>query len=325
MKRILYLAFVPALLIAAVSCQKDNPNSKNFLYRQWEEMAPDASTTFSILDISKKQMIWKVVSHSSIALPELMYDDSHRFALKDIRKRTDEEGVWEIFDTYGNSYFIFDVTEKSAKFSPYSLDRTDYSLLVPVSPKVKLTYHYVPASAIDLGFDVYWARFNLPESFPSEDFDPEKDYYDNWCWDELAQHEFYNPGDHFVAGNAETDIVHERLGGKWRMPTSEEWNQLYYDVDWYFSGADEDFKWNRVSGWGRKPGYEGAYIELSMDGYFQINAGKKEDSYGFYWTGTPGSNASMAYWVKVKNNGMEITEAPRFNKCNIRPVWDPNM
>ena len=332
MKKLLYLAFIPALLIAAVSCQKDNPKTKAFLYRQWEMLDQSGVSTSAILDISKKQLIWKNCSHDALALPELMYDNSHIFPISKIAKRhTQQEGdVWEIKDIYGNSYFIFDVTEESAKYVPYDLEisRDDWLLLRPVNPSVKLTYHYVPASAVDLGLSVYWARFDMRDEFP-ENFDPETDYFDNYVYDSEKDDYVYSIGgfyDNSLKDGQPKDPVHDKFGGHWRMPTKAEWEELLAGMDWvYFTPEDnEDFPYWHLDGCGKKPGYDWEYISFTLNGYY--NKSTLHNHYiGYYWAASEGTEALTPCAQLSDAETQEVKDFLRPLKCNIRPVWDPNL
>ena len=328
MKKLLNLACLAVLLLAAASCQKDNPKSVSFLYRQWEVMNQDATWTSFILDISKKQFIYRGITEKSLQAPEIPYDDSHIYKIHSVTKIKDAKKgeVWDIEDDYDNHYYIFDVTKNSAKMLWYSLEDDGYwELLRPIEKSIKMRYHYVPVSAVDLGLSVYWAMFDIHDTYNDyEDFDPDTEYYNNYGYDETEDW-VYQPGNFYAW--TEVDPVHAKFGGKWRMPTQDEWNELFEKLEWYHYEKNADFKWESYDGSATKPGYEYEYISFVMNGYY-IGSSQKSKDYGYFWTGTS-DGASTALVARFRPDASEYTrdlaEISRTYKCNIRPVWDPNM
>ena len=124
-----------------------------------------------------------------------------------------------------------------------------------------------PAGAVDLGivmtredgttYNLYWAKSNLSESGLCPN--PE-DYGDYYAWGETEtkmeytwiNYQFrtsgdsystvkfskyntsndYGPVDDKTVLEAEDDAAHVKLGGKWRMPTDEEWTELRTKCAW---------------------------------------------------------------------------------------------
>ena len=95
----------------------------------------------------------------------------------------------------------------------------------------------VKAQAIDLGLSVKWASCNISATFP-------EDTGDYFAWGEVETKDYfgetYKWGDVYVTGEAtkynvedglvqllpEDDAARVNLGGKWRMPTREEYQEL---------------------------------------------------------------------------------------------------
>ena len=139
---------------------------------------------------------------------------------------------------------------------------------------------------IDLGLPsgTIWSCCNVGASSP-------KDYGDFYAWGETKEKmKFYSNTYQFenvkigpsISGTR-YDVAHVKWGGKWRMPTAEEWEELIED------GA---CKWVEVNGMGgyiisgKKPGYKdrsiflpasGSY--LRMDNEFDLFGNK-----GDYWS-----------------------------------------
>ena len=67
----------------------------------------------------------------------------------------------------------------------------------------------------------------MQTSYPSG-FDPNNDYFENWIYSGSSS--FYSPGKLYTF--PESDPVHEAFGGKWRMPTKEEWEELFDNCSW---------------------------------------------------------------------------------------------
>ena len=116
--------------------------------------------------------------------------------------------------------------------------------------------------AIDLGLSVKWAPLNLGASKASEygdyfawgETEPKEVYsWNNYKWymrnndgfeatkywtatgsfiDPLRGTRFYGIKDWKTVLNLEDDAAHVNLGGKWRMPTIDEWNELQLKCSW---------------------------------------------------------------------------------------------
>ena len=136
---------------------------------------------------------------------------------------------------------------------------------------------------VDLGLSVKWATCNVGASKPEE-------AGCHYAWGELEEkdnyivenYKFYESDDyhHINKYNSnsfdgftddkmildpEDDVAHVKWGGKWRMPTAEEWEELMEDCAW---------KWVEVNGMGgyrisgKKPGYKDRSIFLLASGSY---------------------------------------------------------
>ena len=136
---------------------------------------------------------------------------------------------------------------------------------------------------VDLGLSVKWATCNVGASKPEE-------AGCHYAWGELEEkdnyivenYKFYESDDYHhinkYNGNSfdgfiddkmildpEDDVAHVKWGGKWRMPTAEEWEELIEDCAW---------EWVEVNGMGgyritgKKPGYKDRSIFLPASGSY---------------------------------------------------------
>lgn len=179
--------------------------------------------------------------------------------------------------------------------------------------------------AVDLGLSVKWASCNLGAQEPLEDgvayaWGVTESNYEG----SQAVYKYYSSengtyqdiGDE-ISGT-EYDVVKQKMGGKWRMPTAEEARELM-----------EKCKITEIGGFQSYChfiGPNGNYIDISC--FFEIYLdGEKEETPGGLWTGT----ISYFYNDEFEMGTFAITIAPIFPKVNfyyryqqlqIRPVCD---
>ena len=190
----------------------------------------------------------------------------------------------------------------------------------------------VPKSAVDLGLSVFWATCNLCESgFVSS---PEG-YGDYYAWGETETKMYYtwetykwcngsantitkynNNKEYGIVDNktvleAEDDVAHVKLGGKWRMPTIAECEELSENCSW---------KWtNDYNG----TGVSGSIVTSNVKGYtdksiFLPAAGLT----GIYWSSS-GYGMHACYLIvdsSVDYYGGGSGISMRYNGQFVRPV-----
>lgn len=119
----------------------------------------------------------------------------------------------------------------------------------PTSPTNSLTDEGRAAKAVDLGLTVKWATYNVgttseyqagvylpwgyisePRSYRKQDLTLYKADEDTW----LGADAMHLNG---TTLPSEYDVVHYRWGGKWRMPTKSEWNEIVSSCDWVWQGS----------------------------------------------------------------------------------------
>ena len=150
--------------------------------------------------------------------------------------------------------------------------------------------------AVDLGLSVKWATCNVGAAKPEEcggyfawGETEEKDNYDwgtyKWCKDsdntmtKYCCTKKYGAVDNKTVLDPEDDVAHVKWGGKWRMPTKEEFKELCEKCTW---------KWTTQSG---VRGYlvtgpNGNSIFLPAAGHRDGSELDRRGSYGHYWSAT---------------------------------------
>ena len=139
------------------------------------------------------------------------------------------------------------------------------------------------AEAIDLGLKVKWASFNVGATKPEDsgyyyawgETEP-KSYYDwetyKYCNGSLSTLTKYNTNsdygvivdDKFIL-DLEDDVAHVKWGGNWRMPTYDEYYELYKNctfTDTIMNGVRGDIITSKI------PGFEGSSIFLPFSTFF---------------------------------------------------------
>ena len=197
---------------------------------------------------------------------------------------------------------------------------------------------------VDLGLSVKWASCNLGASKPSEfggyyqwagtkDVSDLSIYLD---WNNCPYHTGSNKASGWTKYNAKwshgtvdnktvlesmDDAASVALGGEWRMPTIEEWQELRNtdNCSWTWTTMDG------VSGYkvqSKKPGYTDNWIFLPAAGYRKEGSLDNVESNGKYWSsslsnGLPYYAYCMHFYSSyVGSDDVEI----RSNGLSVRPV-----
>ncbi|MBR4775823.1 MAG: hypothetical protein IK008_06975 [Bacteroidales bacterium] len=206
-----------------------------------------------------------------------------------------------------------------------------------------------PDGAVDLGivmtredgttYRLYWAKSNLSE----EGLCPNpEDYGDYYAWGETETKREYSLGtykwckgsgntftkynsdssfgtvDKKIVLDASDDVAHVKLGGKWRMPTFEEWTVLREQGVWIRTSQ------NGVNGY-KLTGPNGKSIFLPAagrrdDGPILGNAG----SHGYYWSSSLGL-VNPNYARRVYFSSFDVYrdfDSLRWLGFSVRPVTE---
>lgn len=185
--------------------------------------------TFITLNVGQEQTLTATVN------PDNAADKTLKWTSSDVSVATvDQNGT---------------VSAKAKGFATIKVTADDGSR-VSASSTIRVMTGPCPAEAIDLGLSVYWATCNLSRSGFVSSPGAYGDYY---AWGETETKSDYSEGTYkfgsFVYGigwrfskystsssygtvdnktvlELEDDVAHVILGGKWRMPTDDEWAEL---------------------------------------------------------------------------------------------------
>lgn len=164
--------------------------------------------------------------------------------------------------------------------------------------------------AVDLGLSVKWATCNIGASSPEQ-------YGDYFAWGEISPKAVYSWSTHkwwdskmethssyhltkYCSQNQygqvdkkkvldpEDDVAHVKLGGKWRIPTQEEWKELRKQCSWTWT------KKNGVAGYLVKSIKNDNSIFLPAAGHHILNEASGVGSLGFYWASGLGTSYGSA-------------------------------
>ena len=171
---------------------------------------------------------------------------------------------------------------------------------------------------VDLGLSVKWASCNVGALFP-------EDYGNYYAWGETEPKEEYTRENSLTYGldiselqaqgyidsegnlTPSHDAATANLGGCWRMPTSEEWQELVDNCTWTWTG------------YGYKvTGPNGNHIFLPAAGY---RYGSSLHGAGFYWSSTP-DESIYAYYLYFSSGGQYVGWSDRDYGLSVRPVSD---
>ena len=222
-----------------------------------------------------------------------------------------------------------DGTTYTAKFEMEKVNLDDDN---PVND----VYNY---NAVDMGLSVKWADANLgatsPEGYGDYYAWGETEAKENYSWSTYQWGESstsltkyntqgsYGTVDNITVLESADDVAYAMLGGKWRMPTISEVNELIS------TRSNESYKWewksvNGHSGWLVTYLVNNNSIFLPAAGY-RIDSGLRyEGTMGGYWSSSLDSDHSdCAYCVIL--NPSTIGSGGMISRCcgySIRPVWN---
>ena len=194
---------------------------------------------------------------------------------------------------------------------------------IPV--KCSQTTSSVPIpEAVDMGLSVKWASFNLGATKPEEYGDyyawgetkPKKNYsWDTYKWGNPPTK--YNQTDGLKTLEAEDDVVHLELKGKWRMPTLAEEEELYSKCSHKYIQLNGIYGYQFTGPNGNSIFVPGAGLYDGDDQLVFAN-GK-----GWYWSSTLSSSYLYARGFQFESTIFStwITNHDRCDGHVIRPVY----
>lgn len=186
--------------------------------------------------------------------------------------------------------------------------------------------------AVDLGLSVKWACCNVgasvPEGYGGYYAWGETEEKSSYTWDtykywsdkdgdgNVDEKEFTNIGSN-ISGTS-YDVAHVKWGGSWRMPTSDEFNELYGKCSWEWTTV------NGVKGY-KVTGLNGNSIFLPAAGHRFDTDVYFRGSDGYYWSATLYDDVSGSSYCFCLNDDCNGWLCLSFNRCEgytVRPVTD---
>ena len=188
---------------------------------------------------------------------------------------------------------------------------------------------------VDMGLSVKWATMNVGATVAEEGGDyfawGEVEEKESYIWDnyhygnsrttltKYCESEEYGTVDNKAVLDLWDDAAYMIWGGKWRMPTYNEWDELLRNSTWTW------VEQNGVKGVRVRSTKNGNCIFLPTTGYkVGADLNYKDDIVGF-WSGSLSKNGSyMSYGVSIENpnNTASFYGFNRYNGYPIRAVMD---
>ncbi len=201
-------------------------------------------------------------------------------------------------------------------------DDTDYAALAAMQ---------CDSRAVDLGLSVKWAAYNVGATAPEE-------YGGYYAWGETEEksnyswetYKYYNGSyttmtkyctsssygtvDNRTTLEASDDVATVKWGGAWRMPTTEEQQELKDNCNWQWTTL------NGVNGY-RVTGPNGNSIFLPAAGYCDGTVVNYQGSYGSFWSSSLGSSSSSyACNLGFNSSYYDWDDYYRYYGHSVRPV-----
>ena len=202
---------------------------------------------------------------------------------------------------------------------------------------------------VDLGLSVKWASFNLGASSPEENGDyfawgETEPYYisldplmwkqgkeKGYAWD---SYKWYVDGEHVMKYNTdpelgsvdgktvldpEDDAAHVKLGGRWRMPTMEEWIELRTNCT--LTWTTENGRWGyKVTS--NKTGYTNKSIFIpAAGGLLDTGFSYAVDASVDYWSSSLFVEMPYSAWFETFYPDFPENFEDRYTGFSIRPVY----
>lgn len=208
--------------------------------------------------------------------------------------------------------------------------------------------YIVPDDTVDLGiiikgdggntYRLFWAKCNIGASKPEE-------YGDYFAWGEIETKQRYSWStykwgdgdegglkkyrlyyDNVTTLEPEDDVAHIKLGGKWRMPTYNEWKALLdtrnntEDYTWtWCDGSTEKYEGTDVEGWKIVRKATSATLFLPAAGYRLQYGLSFRHSKGYYWTSSL-QISEYAECLSFDSDEVRVRGLLRYYGSSVRPV-----
>ena len=172
--------------------------------------------------------------------------------------------------------------------------------------------------AVDLGLSVRWATCNIGAESP-------EDYGNYYAWGETETKDEYSTSNSVTyavsrisdfSGDTKYDAATANWGGSWRMPTYSEMKELVDDCTWEWTTLNEVYGYLVT-------GSNGNSIFIPSAGHFTGSSFDSSDSHGCYWSSTPGTSTTTAYYLYIENGKYNMyAYSYRYVGRPVRPVTE---
>lgn len=284
----------------------------------------------------------KFTAESEIRFPEraYLYYSSQATTSDELK----DDGYRETVSVNSDGSFSVDLNYLDAQTTYYYVVVAEIEGVQVTFELKQFTTESIP-ELVDLGLSVKWRSWNLGATSPEDDgayylwagtvdvssigtFDgwdicPYVDY--NGSYFSIAKYNTdsnYGKVDNQIVLSPEDDAAHVILGGKWRMPTSAEWEELMNtdNCTWIWTTHKGVAGYKVTS---KKPGYIGNYIFLPVTGHYCPDFWEWDS--GWYWSSSLNvDNPICAYYCIFGSSYSDYHEiynvAGRCEGFSIRPV-----
>ena len=187
---------------------------------------------------------------------------------------------------------------------------------------------------VDLGLSVKWGTCNVGASKPEEygnhyawgETETKSDYsWDTYKWSKnhyltkyckWSESGYEGFTDNRSTLEPEDDAAHVVWGGDWRMPTSEEIEELITECTWTWTKID-DIKGYRITS--NKPGYTDRSIFLPAAGYYEDTELKNQNENGHYLSSSM-TNLTDSRIISFWSTNFGSAFGNRLSGQSVRPV-----
>lgn len=200
--------------------------------------------------------------------------------------------------------------------------------------------------AVDMGLSVKWASCNVGATKPNEagghyqwgglsdvtkpssklgwtncPYHSGKDYKNGWQKYITKDFSSYwsgkgSPDNKTVLEKAD-DIASKKLGGKWRMPTKEEYQELVENSERVWHHLDDVYGCFYTS---KKPGYKGKSIFLPASGFVMEKTVGNDGISGYYWSSSITLDSQHCAYLLSVSNSPGDGNLLRYYGLSVRPV-----
>ena len=237
------------------------------------------------------------------------------------------------FDDHGNYWSSTRINDQWVDYLAFTFSSNklyvDHQMPIYLGRSVRLVRDTIVPKPeyVDLGLSVKWATFNVGASKPEDygdyfawgETEPKEEYtWETYKWGTSGKLTKYNTIDGKTVLDLDDDAAYVHWGGKWRMPTDAERDELVENCTWTWTTQ------NSVNGY-KVTGPNGNSIFLPAGGYKGSGPDYPVGEDGLYWLGNVYKN-SYAYLFTIQHEVTPpSTEGKQGTRCfgfMIRPIYD---